>query len=49
MAEQAARGGVLMTPDTLPWYVAVPASIALCTAYVITVLRDMRRDRNRRG
>jgi len=40
--------GVLMI-DTIPWFVAVPLGLLLWTAYVIRVLADMRRDRNRRG
>jgi len=35
--------------DTIPWFVAVPVSVILCTALVVRVLADMRRDRNRRG
>jgi len=38
-----------MTPDNLPWYIAVPAFVVICAALVIDVLRSMRRDRNRRG
>jgi len=38
-----------MTPDNLPWYIAVPVTLIICAALVIDVLAEMRRDRNRRG